>query len=97
MGAGGIPNRGVERVDGRSGDLPVRGAKPNSRYDLYSNDVRIQSRWFDSKGNVVRNRDYIHQNSKNDHFFPHDHVWDWSNGYAKRNKKLLEPDYTNYF
>ncbi len=69
MGAGGIPNRGVERVDGRSSDLPVRGAKPNSRYDLYSNDVRIQSRWFDSKGNVVRNRDYIHQNSKNDHFF----------------------------
>ena len=37
MGAGGVPNRTIERVDGKRkrGDLPISGAKPNSRYDLY--------------------------------------------------------------
>lgn len=31
MGAGGVPNRTIEIIEGRNGDLPVRGAKPNSR------------------------------------------------------------------
>ena len=34
MGAGGVPNVTIVRIDGRSGDLPTSGAKPNSRYDL---------------------------------------------------------------
>ena len=75
MGAGGIPNRTIEVVYGRRGDLPTHGAKPNSRYDLYVDGVIIQSRWFDQDGNVIRNRDFEHQDSHHNHFFPHDHKW----------------------
>ena len=92
MGAGGVPNRTIERVNGRSGDLPITGAKPNSRYDLYVNGKKIQSRWYDKKGNAVRNRDYSHQ-SRGQISFPHDHIWD--NG--ARNKEHLTPDYDNYY
>ncbi len=95
-GAGGVPNRTVERVDGRSGDLPTKGAKPNARYDLYINGEKIQSRWFDEKGNVVRNRDYIHQNTFHDHFFPHDHGWEWINGCPKRAVDGAEPDFERF-
>lgn len=59
----------IERIDGKRGDLPTSGAKPNSRYDLYVNGEKIQSRWFDSEGNVVRNRDYDHKNAHHNHFF----------------------------
>ena len=41
MGSGGVPNRTIIRVDGRSGDLPTKGVKPNSRYDLYFNGKKI--------------------------------------------------------
>ena len=34
MGAGGVPNRTIEIVHGKRGDLPTNGDKPNSRYDL---------------------------------------------------------------
>jgi len=37
MGAGGVTNRTIIRVNGRPGDLSTSGAKPNSRYDLYVN------------------------------------------------------------
>lgn len=37
MGSGGVPNRTIERIDGKRGDLPTRTIKPNSRYDLYVN------------------------------------------------------------
>ena len=96
MGAGGVPNRTIERVDGRFGDLPSRGAKSNSRYDLYVNGERVQSRWFDNLGRVIRNRDYKHQDAHNNHFFPHDHQWDWGKGYPNRNPENLEPDYGKY-
>ena len=77
MGAGGIPSGGVVIVHGRSGDLPTQSDKPNTRWDLYdSNDgVRIQSRWFNAKGVVIRNRDYRHQDAHHNHKFPHDHTW----------------------
>ena len=42
MGAGGVPNRTCEIIDGRPGDLPICGAKPNSRYDLYVKGKRYQ-------------------------------------------------------
>ena len=96
MGAGGVSNRGVEIVYGKRGSLPTRGAKPNHRYDLYVNGIKIQSRWFDENGNVIRNRDYEHQDAHNNHTFPHDHVWSWLKGYPKRNPDNLEPDYENY-
>lgn len=97
MGAGGVPNRAVENIYGKRGDLPTKGAKPNSRYDLYFEGIRIQSRWFDSNGCVVRNRDYNHQNAHNNHFFPHDHNWVWENGMLHRISDILEPDYNKYY
>lgn len=93
MGAGGVPNRKVEKVNGRHGDLPTRGAKPNSRYDLYVNGEKVQSRWFDSNGKVVKNRDYKHQDAHNNHTFPHDHNWNWNYGFPKRNPENLKPNY----
>lgn len=96
MGSGGVPNRAIERIDGRRGDLPVRGAKPNSRYDLYENGIKVQSRWFDKNGNVIRNRDYNHQDAHNNHDFPHDHEWSWDKGYPERNPDYVAPDYINY-
>lgn len=96
MGSGGVPNRTIIRVDGRSGDLPTKGVKPNARYDLYVNGEKVQSRWYDKNGNVIRNRDYNHQNSMGNHTFPHDHQWDWTQGYPHRNSENLEPDYEGY-
>lgn len=96
MGAGGVPNRTIERIDGRRGDLPVEGAKPNSRYDLYVDGKKVQSRWYDSDGNVVRNRDYDHQNAHNNHDFPHDHNWDRIGDRLVRDKNPIEPDYDSF-
>ena len=96
MGSVGVPNRTIERVDGKRGDLPTSGAKPNSRYDLYVNGVKVQSRWFDSKGNVIRNRDFNHQNAHNNHTFPHDHNWNWNKGFPERSPNNLDPDFNLY-
>ena len=96
MGSGGVPNRTIIRVDGRSGDLPTKSTKPNCRYDLYVNGKRIQSRWFDYECKVVRNRDYFHQNSLNNHTFPHDHNWIWINNSAKRIPENIKPKYISY-
>ncbi len=96
MGAGGVTNRATEIIEGKRGDLPTRGAKPNSRYDLYVNGKKVQSRWFNYEGKVVRNRDYDHQNSHNNHDFPHDHNWEWKNGQPQRDSQNLEPDYDKF-
>ncbi len=96
MGAGGVPNRTCEIIDGRPGDLPICGAKPNSRYDLYVKGKRYQSRWYDSEGRVVRNRDYQHQDNNNSHYFPHDHVWNWIQDRAIRDKNFVLPDYVKF-
>ena len=50
MGAGGIPSGGIVIVNGRRGDLPIVSSHINSRYDLYVNGVKVQSRWFDANG-----------------------------------------------
>lgn len=97
MGAGGVPNRTIERIDGKRGDLPTRAIKPNSRYDLYVNGKKIQSRWFDANGKVIRNRDYDHQDSHHNHEFPHDHNWKWTDAIPCRNPENLKPDYEKYF
>ncbi len=97
MGSGGVPNRTIVRIDGKRGDLPTSGAKPNSRYDLYVNGEKVQSRWFDSNGNVTRNRDFNHQDSHYNHTFPHDHEWSWENGFPQRNPENLEPDYESFY
>lgn len=96
MGAGGVPNRTIISVDGRSGDLPTKGAKPNSKYNLYENGKLKQSRWFDENGKAVRNRDYFHQDRGN-HTFPHDHEWKWYGNQPHRDDFFIEPDYDNYY
>lgn len=96
MGAGGVPNRTVEIIYGRSGNLATQVSKPNSRYDLISNGKRIQSRWYDAEGKVVRNRDYIHQDVLKNHVFPHDHIWSWINGKPIRDITPVSPDYLRY-
>lgn len=96
MGAGGVPNRSVKIVYGRPGSLIIRDAVPNSRTDLYYAGKRIQSRWYDFNGDVIRNRDYFHQDAHNNHEFPHDHTWTWKDGRAFRSKEYYEPDYKNF-
>ena len=96
MGGGGVPSGGVTIINGRRGELPKTG-KPNSRADLYVNGKKVQSRWFDHEGKVIRNRDYDHQDAHNNHEFPHDHNWIWINGIPKRGKEGLQPDYIKYF
>ena len=96
MGGGGVPSGGVTIINGRRGELPKTG-KPNSRADLYVNGKRVQSRWIDHEGKVIRNRDYDHQDAHHTHIFPHDHNWIWINGIPKRGKEGLQPDYINYF
>ena len=96
MGAGGVPNRTIVRIDGRHGGLPSRDAKPNSRYDLYVKGRKEQSRWFDKNGFAIRNRDYFHQDAHNNHTFPHDHIWNWHLN-QPRLPENLEPDYINFY
>ena len=58
MGSGGLPSGGVTKMYGRVGSLPRFGAKANSRIDLYIRDgKRVQSRWYDHNGIVIRNRE----------------------------------------
>lgn len=96
MGAGGIPSGGIVIVHGRRGDLPIKTSHINSRYDLYVDGVKVQSRWFDANGSAVRNRDFNHQDAHNNHEFPHDHKWEIINGEPFRLPTNLDPDYVNF-
>ena len=70
MGKGGELSGGITRVVGRRLDATGR---PNSRSDLYNQSgQRIQSRWYDYRGNATRNRDY---RAHHGHPSPHDHPW----------------------
>ena len=94
MGAGGIPNRSVEITHARS--LKIIH-KPNMKVNrLNEYGELIQSRWYDNEGKAVRNRDFKHQDSHKNHFFPHDHSWTWDNDIGHRNKKPLVTDYKNF-
>lgn len=96
MGAGGIPSSGVIIVESDHQGLPSKTEHINSRYDLYVDGRRKQSRWYDANGIVVRNRDYFHSDPKGDHKFPHDHRWIIANGEPTRISTNLEPDYVHY-
>lgn len=72
MGGGGVPSGGVFVVHGKHGDLPYKGAKPNSKYKLYVNGKLVQIREFDGNGNASRNTDLSHGGN---HSFPHFHDW----------------------
>ena len=95
MGAGGIPSGGVIIVRNKN-RLPSKVEHINSRYDLYVDGRRKQSRWYDSNGIVVRNRDYFHSDPKGDHTFPHDHGWAMVNGEPTRISTNLPPDYIHF-
>ena len=91
MGAGGIPNRGVEISFERS--LKDKH-KPNSRVDRYNkNGQLLQSRWYNDEGKAERNRDYSHSGNVP---FPHDHEWTWDNDNGTRGTEHLAPDYERY-
>ena len=96
MGAGGIPSGGVIKVYSEHQGLPSKTEHINSRYDLYVDGRRKQSRWFNHNGIVVRNRDYFHTDNKGDHTFPHDHDWKIANGEPIRISTNSEPDYEHY-
>ena len=67
--------------------LPVKGA-PNSSDILLNPDGTIkQKRWYDEKGNALRDRDYNHGGEENGIPFPHDHEW----GNGKRGEEHLDP------
>ena len=102
MGSGGLPSGGVTKVYGRIGSLPRFGAKANSRIDLYIRDgKRVQSRWYDHNGIVIRNRDYSETK-----YGIHDHLWSPytetynENGILKakteRDIHHIAPDYQHY-
>ncbi|MDE7453447.1 MAG: hypothetical protein K2N22_03475 [Clostridia bacterium] len=95
MGGGGVPSGGTTIIYGKRGGLPTRG-KPNSRSDLYVNEVKVQSRWYDWEGKVIRNRDYSHTDSNHTHKFPHDHDWYWMNDKPHRITEWINPDYNQY-
>lgn len=108
MGAGGIPSGGVVKVIGRRGDLPIVTSHINSRYDLYVDGTKVQSRWFDANGLAVRNRDFDHQDAHKNHDFPHDHSWRAEGTYIDRHGQIRirlirddepdpsGPDYVNF-
>lgn len=83
MGGGGVPSGGVYLVYGKQGDLPYKGAKPNSTYKLYVEGKLVQVRKFDSMGRAKQNTDLSHGGN---HSFPHSHDWDWSSGIGIRGK-----------
>lgn len=51
----------------------------NTRLDYYDEDTGdlLQQRWYGPDGLAVWDRDWDHDNHKNDHIFPHDHSWNW--------------------
>ena len=91
MGAGGVPNRGVDILyDSRLDPM----GKPNSRLDRYNKDgKKVQSRWYDNNGRAIRNRDYSHSGKGP---FPHDHDWTWDGENGHRGEDHLPPNYDVY-
>lgn len=90
MGAGGVPNCGVEISYERR--LP-QTHKPNSKIDRYRDGKRVQSRWYGEDGKAERNRDYSHGG---DYPFPHDHDWTWNGENGNRGEEHLPPDYDGF-
>ena len=63
---------------------------------MYVNGKKVQSRWFDYKGKVIRNRDYDHQDAHHTHIFPHDHDWVWKDNRPIRDTQWVDPDFIRY-
>ncbi len=61
---------------------------PNSSVDILDSNGNVSTRrWYDSDGRAYRDVDMTnHGNSKTHPEYPHEHTWDWSDGYPKRSK-----------
>ena len=44
----------------------------------------LQDRIYGSDGKVIKDIDYFHNEKPGSHFFPHEHLWDWT----KRNPRV---------
>ncbi|MDO4587892.1 MAG: minor capsid protein [Planctomycetia bacterium] len=74
-------------VDGRS--LSIHG-EPNSSIDLYEDGVLKKRCFYDKNGNAEWEIDYVHQDARHTHVFPHVHVrfgTDRSNPIKHRERK----------
>ncbi len=68
-----------------NGNPGTRGM-PNSSVDILDKYGNVKTRrWYDSTGKVYRDVDMTnHGNPKTHPEYPHEHLWDWTNGKAKR-------------
>ncbi|MCL2675216.1 MAG: hypothetical protein FWE84_01315 [Firmicutes bacterium] len=75
-----------KKIDDSTKDDKNRSGKPNSRTDLYPDEQhqeskdRIMSRWFDSDGWAIKDRDFSDHGFPEKHKNPHDHTWKRLNG-----------------
>lgn len=70
-----------------SENLPKNGT-PNSTSDLKSANGQLkQRRWYDGKGNAIKDIDYTDHNNPKAHPNPHQH--DWTNGVRSKIAKPL--------
>ena len=65
----------------------VKG-NPNSSVDILDEQGNvIARRWYDANGNAYRDVDMTnHGNSKTHPEYPHEHMWEWSDGIPRRSK-----------
>lgn len=65
---------------------PGPNGEPNSSIDIIDDKGNvITRRWYDSNGRAYRDVDMTnHGNSKHHPEWPHEHIWDWSNGFPCR-------------
>ena len=67
-----------DEANDKERNLPVEG-EPNSSQELYDDDGELkQKRYYGPDGKATEDIDYKHQNSHENHEFPHKHTWDWS-------------------
>ncbi len=71
----------------------VNNQPPNSRIDYYDEETGdlLQQRWFGPDGIAIWDRDWDHKDPNNNHYFPHDHSWDFSK--KKPRQKPQPPNY----
>ena len=67
---------------------PGTNGTPNSSVDILDKNGNISTRrWYDSNGNAYRDVDMTnHGNPKTHSEYPHEHIWDWTDGNPKRSK-----------
>ena len=67
-----------DETNDKERSLPVEG-EPNSSQELYDDDGDLkQKRYYGPDGKATEDIDYKHQNSHENHEFPHRHTWDWN-------------------